>query len=104
MDTEPEGSLGLWAVPRIVVVTQLLAGAVFLCMALVNLVGGQPTGFERLIGVVAALVAGMAFGVGGSLRVQSRMVRRHMATWHPDVPVPERRREARIEPGPVLKG
>ena len=92
MDTEPEASVDLWAVPRVVVTTQLIAGAVFLLMALVNLAGSDPTGWERFIGVVAALVAGMAFGVAGSLRAQGRMVRRHMAAWHPDVPVAESRR------------
>jgi len=88
MDSEPEGSLGLWAVPRIVVVTQFLAGAVFLLMALVNIAGSDPGGWQRFLGVVSALVAGMAFGVAGSLRALSRMVRRHMAAWHPDVPEP----------------
>jgi hypothetical protein len=92
MDTEPEGSLDLWAVPRMVVTTQLAAGAVFLLMALVNLLQAHPSGWERFIGVVAAVVAGMAFGVGGVLRSQGRMVRRHMAAWHPDLPVPQRRR------------
>ena len=70
----------LWAAPRMVVVTQFLAGVVFLVMALVNLVGEEPSGWERFIGVVAALVAGMAFGVAGSLRMQARMVRRHLDT------------------------
>jgi len=70
----------LWAAPRMVVVTQFLAGVVFLVMALVNLVGDDPSGWERFIGVVAALVAGMAFGVAGSLRMQARMVRRHLET------------------------
>jgi len=89
MESEPEGSLGLWAVPRIVVVTQFAAGAVFLLMALVNVAGDHPSGWERFLGVAAALVAGMAFGVAGSLRALGRMVRRHMTTWHPDVPVAE---------------
>ena len=89
MDSEPEGSLGLWAVPRIVVVTQFVAGAVFLLMALVNVAGDHPNGWERFLGVAAALVAGMAFGVAGSLRALGRMVRRHMASWHPDLPAPE---------------
>ena len=75
----PAGELRLWAAPRMVVVTQFLAGVVFLVMALVNLVGGEPSGWERFIGVVAALVAGMAFGVAGSMQVQGRMVRRHLA-------------------------
>jgi hypothetical protein len=97
MDSEPEGSLGLWAVPRIVVVTQLVAGAVFLAMALVNVAGDDPGGWERFLGVTAALVAGMAFGVAGSLRVLGRMVRRHMAAWHPDVPDPVGRDEATIQ-------
>ncbi|MGY2875604.1 HAMP domain-containing protein [Marmoricola sp. URHA0025 HA25] len=92
MDSEPEGSLGLWAVPRVVVVTQFVAGAVFLLMALVNLAGSEPSGWERFLGVAAALVAGMAFGVAGSLRALGRMVRRHMDAWHPDVPAPEARR------------
>jgi protein-S-isoprenylcysteine O-methyltransferase Ste14 len=77
--TPPEGELRLWAAPRMVVVTQFVAGVVFLVMALVNLAGSEPSGWERFIGVVAALVAGMAFGVAGSLRVQGRMVRRHLA-------------------------
>lgn len=80
---EPAGSetdLGLWVAPRMVVVTQFLAGVVFLVMALVNLLGDEPSGGERFIGVVAALVAGMAFGVAGSMRVQGRMVRRHLDT------------------------
>ena len=92
MDAEPEATADLWAVPRIVVTTQLIAGAVFLLMALVNLAGSHPSGWERFIGVVAALVAGMAFGVAGCLRAQGLMVRRHMAAWHPDVPVQESRR------------
>jgi hypothetical protein len=87
MDNEPEGSLGLWAVPRIVVVTQFVGGAVFLLMAVVNVAGADPGG--RFLGVAAALVAGMAFGVAGSLRALGRMVRRHMETWHPDAPVIE---------------
>lgn len=90
MDSEPEGSLGLWAVPRIVVVTQFVAGAVFLLMALVNLAGAEPSGWERFLGVLSALVAGMAFGVAGSLQALARMVRRHMAAWHPDVPEADR--------------
>jgi hypothetical protein len=77
--TPPEGELRLWAAPRMVVVTQFAAGVVFLVMALVNLAGAEPSGWERFVGVVAALVAGMAFGVAGSLRVQGRMVRRHLA-------------------------
>ena len=97
MDGEPEGSLGLWAVPRIVVVTQFVAGAVFLLMALVNVAGAHPSGWERFLGVAAALVAGMAFGVAGSLRALGRMVRRHMAAWHPDVPVAEQAR-GRVTP------
>jgi hypothetical protein len=71
-------SLQLWAAPRIIVVTQFLAGAVFLVMALVNLLGDEPSGGERFIGVLAAVVSGMAFGVAGSLQVQGRMVRRHL--------------------------
>jgi hypothetical protein len=86
MSSEPEGSLGLWAVPRIVVVTQFVGGAVFLLMALVNVAGSDPSGWERLLGVAAALAAGMAFGVAGSLRALGRMVRRHMEAWHPDLP------------------
>ena len=97
MDSEPEGSLGLWAVPRIVVVTQFVAGAVFLVMALVNIAGDAPSGWERFLAVAAALVAGMAFGVAGSLRALGRMVRRHMAAWHPDVPVSESDRVAPAE-------
>jgi hypothetical protein len=92
MDTEPEASADLWAVPSVVVTTQLIGGAVFLLMALVNLAGPDPSGGERFIGVLAALAAGMAFGVAGSLRSQGRMVRRHMTAWHPDVPVPGSRR------------
>jgi hypothetical protein len=92
MNSEPEGSLGLWAVPRIVVVTQFVAGAVFLVMALVNLAGEHPSGWERFLGVAAALVAGMAFGVAGTLRALGRMVRRHMQAWHPDVPESDRLR------------
>lgn len=103
MGNESEGSLELWAVPRMVVTTQVVAGVVFLLMALVNLVGDQPSGWERFIGVVAAVVAGMAFGVGSCMHFQSRMVRRHIAAWHPDVPVPEGRRSrpgpTRAEPG-----
>ena len=75
----------LWAAPPIVVVTQALAGVVFFVMALVNLLGDHPSGWERFIGVVAAVVAGMAFGVAGSLRVQGRMVRRHLDTHHRSV-------------------
>ena len=92
MDTEPEGSLGLWAVPRVVVVTQFVGGAVFLLMALVNVAGAHPSGWERFLGVAAALVAGMAFGTAGSLRAFGRMVRRHMQTWHPDAGVAARGR------------
>lgn len=88
METEAEESLGLWAVPRVVVVTQVVAGAVFLLMALVNLAGAEPSGWERFLGVAAALVAGMSFGAAGTLRFLGRMVRRHMATWHPDDPTP----------------
>lgn len=100
MDSEPEGSLGLWAVPRVVVVTQFIAGAVFLLMALVNLAGAHPSGWERFLGVAAALVAGMAFGVAGSLRALGRMVRRHMASWHPDVPAPEAQPVTRVASTP----
>jgi hypothetical protein len=76
VQTEPE--LQLWAAPRVLVVTQFLAGAVFLVMALVNLLVDQPSGWQRFIGVLAAVVSGMAFGVAGSLQVQGRMVRRHL--------------------------
>ena len=76
----------LWAAPRVVVVTQALAGVVFLVMALVNLLGDHPSGWERFIGVIAAIVAGMAFGVAGSLRVQGQMVRRHLDTHHRSTP------------------
>jgi hypothetical protein len=70
----------LWAAPRMVVVTQFLAGVVFLVMALVNLVGDDPSGWERFIGVVAALDAEGHPGDEGSLRMQARMVRRHLQT------------------------
>ena len=83
---EPVEEVRLWAAPRMVVVTQFLAGVVFLVMALVNLVGEEPSGWERFIGVVAALVAGMAFGVAGSLRMQARMVRRHLETCQANAP------------------
>jgi hypothetical protein len=66
-----------------IVVTQFIAGVVFLVMALVNLLGDDPSGWQRFIGVVAAVVAGMAFGVAGSLRLQGRMVRRHLDTCSP---------------------
>jgi hypothetical protein len=66
-----------------IVVTQFIAGVVFLVMALVNLLGDHPSGWQRFIGVVAAVVAGMAFGVAGSLRLQGRMVRRHLDTCRP---------------------
>jgi hypothetical protein len=78
VQTEPEPELQLWAAPRVIVVTQFLAGAVFLVMALVNLLVDQPSGWQRFIGVLAAVVSGMAFGVAGSLQVQGRMVRRHL--------------------------
>jgi hypothetical protein len=91
MDTEPDAP-DLWAVPRIVVTTQLVAGGVFLLMALVNLVGPDQSAWQRVLGLVAAVVSGMAFGVAGSLRSQGRMVRRHMAAWHPDSPIAESRR------------
>ena len=90
METEPEAP-DLWAVPRIVVTTQFVAGGVFLLMALVNLLGSDHSGWHRLLGIVGAVVAGMAFGVAGSLRAQGRMVRRHMAAWHPESPVAENR-------------
>jgi len=84
--TEQVEEVRLWAAPRIVVVTQAIAGVVFLVMALVNLLGDRPSGWERFIGVIAAVVAGMAFGVAGSLRVQGRMVRRHLDTHHRTTP------------------
>jgi hypothetical protein len=77
--TDEVQDVRLWAAPSIVVVTQALAGCVFLGMALVNLLGDHPSGWQRFIGVIAALVAGMAFGVAGSVRVQGTMVRRHLA-------------------------
>jgi hypothetical protein len=80
---EAQEDARLWAAPRMVVVTQFIAGVVFLVMALVNLLGDHPSGWERFIGVVAAVVAGMAFGVAGSLRLQGRMVRRHLETCRP---------------------
>jgi len=92
MDTEPEAP-DLWAVPRIVVTTQFVAGGVFLLMALVNLLGAHPSGWQRFLGIVAAVVAGMAFGVAGTLRSAGQMVRRHMAAWHPESPVAQSRRQ-----------
>jgi hypothetical protein len=80
--TPSQAELRLWVAPRMVVVTQFLAGVVFLVMALVNLAGSDPSGWERLLGVLTSLVAGMAFGVAGSLRVQGRMVRRHLESCH----------------------
>jgi hypothetical protein len=80
---EAQEDARLWAAPRMIVVTQFIAGVVFLVMALVNLLGDHPSGWQRFIGVVAAVVAGMAFGVAGSLRVQGRMVRRHLDTCQP---------------------
>ena len=84
---ETNEDVRLWAAPRMVVVTQFVAGLVFLVMALVNLLGDHPSGWERFIGVVAAVVAGMAFGVAGSLRFQGRMVRRHLETCGVDRPI-----------------
>lgn len=77
---EADEPVSLWAAPRMVVVTQAVAGVVFLVMALVNLLGAHPSGWQRFIGVVAAVVSGMALGVAGSMRVQARMVRRHLGT------------------------
>jgi hypothetical protein len=86
---EAQEDARLWAAPRMIVVTQFIAGVVFLVMALVNLLGHHPSGWQRFIGVVAAVVAGMAFGVAGSLRVQGRMVRRHLDTCRPVSVQPE---------------
>ena len=77
---QTEEDVRLWAAPRMIVLTQFVAGVVFLVMALVNLLGDHPSGWQRFIGVIAAVVAGMAFGVAGSLRFQGRMVRRHLET------------------------
>ena len=87
---EPEAELRLWAAPRMVIVTQIAGGAVFLLMALTNLVGDQ-SGWHRFLGALAALVAGVAFGVGGSLSVHGRMVRRHMEAWHAEGTTPHPR-------------
>jgi hypothetical protein len=78
---EPEADLRLWAAPRMVIVTQFAGGVVFLLLALTNLTG-DPSGWHRVLAVIAALVGGVAFGVGGSLSVHGTMVRRHMAAWH----------------------
>ena len=56
-------------------VTELLAGVVFLGIALSHLVAGDPTGWDRFIGGSAALVSGLNLGAAGSLHFQSRMVR-----------------------------
>jgi hypothetical protein len=53
MDSEAEGSLRLRAVPRIAVVLQLVAGAVSSVVALVNIAGHDPSGWEQLPGVAA---------------------------------------------------
>ena len=84
---EPEADLRLWAAPRMVVVTQFAGGVVFLLLALTNLTG-DPSGWHRFLAVLAALVGGVAFGVGGSLSVHATMVRRHMEAWHAEGVVP----------------
>ena len=88
---EPEADLRLWAAPRMVIVTQFAGGAVFVLLALTNLVG-EPSGWHRFLAVLAALVGGVAFGVGGSLSVHATMVRRHMEAWHAEGVVPQPRR------------
>jgi len=100
MDAERAGHVELWVVPPIVITSELVGGAVFLLIALVNLLEDDPTGWDLLVGIVAAVASGMAFGVAGSLGVQSRMVTRHMAAWHPDIPVPSSRRTI-VRPGPA---
>lgn len=85
---EPEADLRLWAAPRMVIVTQFAGGVVFLLLALTNLTG-DPSGWHRFLAVLAALVGGVAFGVGGSLSVHATMVRRHMEAWHAEGVVPQ---------------
>jgi hypothetical protein len=78
---EPEAELQLWAAPPMVVVTQFVGGVVFVILALTNLLG-DTNGWHRFLGVLAAIVGGVAFGVGGSLSAHARMVRRHVEVWH----------------------
>ncbi len=64
----------------------------FLIAALSDLAGENPTAWERFLGLAAALVSGLALGIGASLHRQRRMVSRHMASQHPGVPVPAKPR------------
>lgn len=68
MDTQREQAPGSLASRRSVLVTQLLAGVVFLGIAVIHLVAADPTGWDRFIGGSAALVSGLNLGaVVGSL-------------------------------------
>jgi hypothetical protein len=84
---EPEAELELWAAPRMVIVTQFAGGVVFVILALTNLLA-DTGGWQRFLGVLAAVVGGVAFGVGGSLAAHGRLVRRHMEVWHADGTTP----------------
>ena len=87
MSGETDQADGLWEPPRTTIVMEIVLGVVMLGVAATNL-GADPTGWERVGGYLAALVGGLAIGVGLCLVHQGRMVRRHMATQHPGVAIP----------------
>ena len=88
MKSQGEEAAGLWAPEGAVVASQLAVFAVLLITAVSNLAGESPTEWQRFLGLAAALVSGLALGNGASLYRQRRMVRLHMASQHPGVPVP----------------
>jgi ABC-type nitrate/sulfonate/bicarbonate transport system permease component len=88
MDHQREEASGLWAPPVVVAVSQLVTFAALLVVAWTNLAGENPTSWERFLGFAAALVSGLALGVGVCLYRQGRTVRHHMASQHPGAPVP----------------
>lgn len=93
MQVERDGQVrGLWEPPRSAFVTQALLGVMLLVMAVTALLLGEPGAWDRVIGLGAALMAGMSFGVVLGLFGMRRMVRRHMAADHPGVPVPQKPR------------
>jgi len=86
MDTKSDRATALWAPSR-----SHLAGLLLIGVALLG-AGASNLSFTDLderafMGLVAVFVSGLTFGVILGLFRQRRMVHRHMATDHPDVPV-----------------